>query len=498
MKFLIALITFLLILSCSTKKSKQNIRGHWIQEGYGTYLEINDSTYKMYDITKISCQPSASGSINNWSDSLETLLDLYKVVDINSESMVLKYGITSYKFNKLTSPLSICNTPVFESNDPKLNFDIFWHTFKENYAYSEIRNIDWDAIYDKHKGLITEKTTQVELFGYIAEILDAIKDEHISLRAPDSITNAYLAIRDIPEQEEKSSTDIVDQQKKNDTIVEHKNPRTTAMSKIISLFPETKFQSFHKDLMLWGKIVNDVGYLQINSMNGYSETVVVDKNIEHDEYWDQHWELVFNAIENGKTLGQYLRDEVDGAKKIQKKILSDFSETSGLIIDLRFNPGGTDQVALELLSGFTDLDKKVFTKKVWHNGDNTFNSPIYIPKSPDSYSGKIVVLTSTQTGSSAETFVLASRQLNNFTQVGSNTMGIFSDVLQKRLPNGWSYGLSNEIYETENGKNYEYIGIPPHKKVEYPKNWYQFHSSIIELNDNDPAINLAISVLKTD
>lgn len=496
MKYLVIIIAFAAILGCTTKNTEQNIQGYWMQEGYGTYLEINDSIYKMYDVTEISCQPSASGSINNWSDSLETLLDLYEVIDINSESMILKYGITSYKFNKLVSPLKICDTPVLKSSDPKLNFDIFWHTFKENYAYSKIRNVDWDAIYDKHKGLISEETTQLELFGYIAEILDEIKDEHISLRVPDSITNAYLAIRDVPNQGEQNSADISNQQKNNNKRVEHENPKAQAMSKIIELFPETNFHSFHKDLVLWGKITDDIGYLQINSMNGYSDSVTVDKNLNHDDYWAEHWKLVFNTIDNGKTLGQYLRDEVDGAKAIQKKILSDLSNTSGLIIDLRFNPGGTDKVALELLSGFTDLGKQVFTKKVWYNGQNAFESPVHISESPSNYSGKIVVLTSTQTGSSAETFVLASRQLSNFTQVGSNTMGIFSDVLQKRLPNGWSYGLSNEIYETENGKNYEYIGIPPNRKIEYPKSWYQFHSSIIELKDNDPAIDSALLVLE--
>lgn len=494
MKNIVALFACIIISGCTTTKNDYSVQGYWMQDGYGIYLEITDSIYKMYDITAISCQPSASGSINNWSDSLETLLDLYKVSELNSKSMTLQYGITSYKFNKLDSPLKTCEKPILESNDPRLNFDIFWHTFKENYAYSKIRNVDWDAIYEKHKPLISKETSEVELFGYVAEILDAIKDEHISLRAPDSITNAYLAIRTPPDQNENSNNSN-DQKNNIEQKADYKNPRALAMSKIVALFPETNFKRYHKDLIIWGSIKEGIGYIQINSMNGFSKEVIIDENLGHDEYWDNHWQFVFNAVNNGKTLGQYLRDEVSGAGTTIKEILSEFKNTSGIIIDLRFNPGGTDKVALELLSVFAKGGEKAFTKKVWYRDQNIFDSPVYIPKSSDNYLGKVVVLSSPQTGSSAETFILASRQLDNVIQVGSNTMGIFSDVLQKKLPNGWRYGLSNEIYETENGKNYEYVGIPPDYKIEYPKNWYQFHASILELEDKDPAIALALDVL---
>jgi len=34
------------------------------------------------------------------------------------------------------------------------------------------------------------------------------------------------------------------------------------------------------------------------------------------------------------------------------------------------------------------------------------------------------------------------------TQIGLNTQGVFSDVLGRRLPNGWRFGLPNEVYLT--------------------------------------------------
>ncbi len=494
MKQIIVIFICLAFFGCADEKDQTDIEGNWLQEGYGVYLEIADSVFRMYDVTEISCQPSSSASINSWTDSLSILLDLYKVVEVNSHSMVLQYGITSYNFQKLDAPLDKCQNPIVKSTDPKLNFDIFWHTFKENYAYSKIRNVDWDAIYKEHETLITKETTEVELFGYIGEILEAIEDEHISLTAPDSILNAYMAIRmqnaGIEESESASDPEIPTEKEPK-----YDNPKQEAMSRIADLFGGRKLQSYHKDLVKWGKLNEQVGYVQINSMNGYSSDLSIDDSLSHDDYWEMHWKQVFAAIEEGKTLGQYLRDEVMGARIVKDKILSDFEDMASLIIDLRFNPGGTDQVALELLSGFAQGGEQVFTKKVWYNGENTFDSPVRLPSSTAYYKGKVVLLTSHQTGSSAETFVLASRKFSKFEIVGSNTMGIFSDVLQKRLPNGWNYGLSNEIYEPEGGVNFEYIGIPPDHQIEYPKDWYQFHASIIELDTIDPAINLALQVL---
>ena len=47
------------------------------------------------------------------------------------------------------------------------------------------------------------------------------------------------------------------------------------------------------------------------------------------------------------------------------------------------------------------------------------------------------------------------------TGVGEATLGILSDNLYKRLPNGWEVSLSNEIYETADGTCWEMLGVPP-------------------------------------
>ena len=82
------------------------------------------------------------------------------------------------------------------------------------------------------------------------------------------------------------------------------------------------------------------------------------------------------------------------------------------------------------------------------------------------FHGPIVLLTGRHSVSAAETFTMALMgRKPAVTRMGENTQGVFSDVLGRRLPNGWRFGLPNEIFVTESGKAFDGPGIPPDIKV---------------------------------
>lgn len=43
-----------------------------------------------------------------------------------------------------------------------------------------------------------------------------------------------------------------------------------------------------------------------------------------------------------------------------------------------------------------------------------------------------------------------------------HTQGVFSDTLERRLPNGWSFLLLHEEFRTRDGRTFDGTGIPPH------------------------------------
>ena len=83
-------------------------------------------------------------------------------------------------------------------------------------------------------------------------------------------------------------------------------------------------------------------------------------------------------------------------------------------------------------------------------------------------------LTSSATASAAEIFTLSTMGFPHVTRVEEPTRGILSDILGKRLPNGWTVGLSNEVYTSSDGMVYEGVGIPPdiETPVFVPGNFY--------------------------
>ena len=80
----------------------------------------------------------------------------------------------------------------------------------------------------------------------------------------------------------------------------------------------------------------------------------------------------------------------------------------------------------------------------------------------------VTVLISEQTVSAGETAAAAFRTLPNATLIGQPTQGALSDVLQKKLPNGWTFTLSNEVFTMVDGTIPEGKGVVPHIKTNVP------------------------------
>jgi C-terminal processing protease CtpA/Prc len=74
------------------------------------------------------------------------------------------------------------------------------------------------------------------------------------------------------------------------------------------------------------------------------------------------------------------------------------------------------------------------------------------------------------------------------TRVGANTQGVFSDELDRTLPNGWTFELSNESYQAEDGRSFEGTGVPP--DIEVP-----VFSREDLANSRDSALEKALEVL---
>jgi carboxyl-terminal processing protease len=206
----------------------------------------------------------------------------------------------------------------------------------------------------------------------------------------------------------------------------------------LRIYPQNYLSAFsvsNSNITYWNVMNHNIGYISINTFSVKGETFV---------FADMSFEVI---------------DEI-----IQK-----FKDKDGIIIDIRWNPGGF-QPNFETIAGRFADRKRLFVKVRSKNGimKSDFSDWVdwYIePKGPLQFNKPVVILTSRKTGSASEWFTLAMKTLPNVTTVGDTTNGSFSPQIHRELPNGWSFALSTQIVASADFKIYEGTGIPPDSTV---------------------------------
>jgi C-terminal processing protease CtpA/Prc len=205
------------------------------------------------------------------------------------------------------------------------------------------------------------------------------------------------------------------------------------------VYLDRSLRKFCNDQLQYGHVDDRTGYLRIVSFAGYS-----------------------NA--GGFSAGL---KELEAALDV---IFSD-PELKALVIDVRINFGGDDPYGLAIASRLATDEYLAYTKEAradpvdrnrWTPGDPSIVRPTTRP----GFRGPVVELIGPATISAGETFTQALMgRTPHITRIGANTQGVFSDVLVRRLPNGWTFGLPNEVFRTPDGRTFDGPGIPPDVRV---------------------------------
>jgi C-terminal processing protease CtpA/Prc len=171
---------------------------------------------------------------------------------------------------------------------------------------------------------------------------------------------------------------------------------------------------------------------------------------------------------------EYIDLEVEGISRIMNKVMNDLSQSDYIVLDVRFNGGGQDAVSLEILKRFNDKKTKIATQKAKLGAGFSPVQSIFLEPHEKAYTKPVFVLTSRQSASATDLLALASLSLNHVKRIGSRTNGAISTALEKRLPNGWYFSISNEMYFDNNGVCYENTGVPVDYEMNYPEDRQTF------------------------
>lgn len=385
------------------------LKGIWRSQGYGYALDVGEAGVRIYDVTASSC--ALSGEAN-------TLEELGAIEGGRDERFVLAGDTSRIGFERIASLPSACRPPAPPAADPLRNFDVLWETFDENYPFFALRSVDWQAVRDAYRPQAAVMAPDADLWPIFIEILGRFQDAHIRLVDGD---------RRFQVRRSSSGVSTPELQK---GLIDYLGEPDGPLSGGVVL-------SAH-DRLAYGTTRGGVGYLAVMTMGGFSNGPV-------------GWP--------GNTTSQ---EDVAAARAALDTALAGIAEAPGLILDLRFNPGGSESISALIAGCFADRKRLAYTR-AGRDGDH-FGPGFETYAEPGDcrrFDRPVVVLTGERTTSAAEALVMRLRVLPQVTVMGQPTQGAHSDVLNRTLPNGWRLGLSNEVYTLADGHVYEGVGIPP-------------------------------------
>ncbi|MER5547870.1 S41 family peptidase [Streptomyces sp. NPDC002589] len=409
--------------------------GVWRMDGYGTVLVLGEGALQEYQTTSVSClkgDTSPQTGPGTYAATDGSVLTVRTVHDRDHALLADNSSVGHRKLHRLSALPADCTRPP--ATDPRTAFDVFWQTFEENYPFFAQKHIDWHAVRDRYRPLVHQDTTKDQLFDIFSGMVRPLYDAHVT---------------------------VVDGERRFGQVrpgTQNPGPGLDAKVKKFIEARDLKDASYRQDFgagrITYADLPGGLGYLRISGFGGYAG--------DGAPYTAERAEL-------DRALNAVLTPSRNRRLK-------------GLVIDLRVNGGGSDALGIRIAERLTDTPYTAYTKRVRNDpADPTRHTrpePVpVVPADAPRYTGPVAVLIGGSTVSAGETFTQALLDRPGRTvRIGQPTQGVFSDVLERRLPDGLAFGLPNEEFATRTGRTFDGTGIPPQltepvfTKEEFAKN----------------------------
>jgi hypothetical protein len=437
----------------------QSLDGVWRSQGYGFVFEIQGRSLSAWEVTATTCVKSLTAT----GDSVATPGraatfrtkegNVFFVKTGGTENFHLLHydgAASDMRIDRVAAIPAVCTPPTADT--PINNFEVFTRTWADHYILFDQKQIDWAALTATNRAKVTDSTTPAQLFDIMEGMIKPLDDAHTSISAP-AMNRRFGGLR--------SGTDAVIR-----TYGGFPGFRKDGMPKLLGL-TEQKYligpiRKFCNDQVQYGHLTDTTGYLRITSFSGYGPE---------------------RTFASGLAALETALDTIFSDPKLK-----------ALVIDVRINFGGADPYGLAIASRLASTEYLAYTKEAradpadrnkWTPGDRNMVTPSGRP----GFRGPVVELTGGLTISAGETFTQAMMgRTPHITRVGENTQGVFSDVLGRNLPNGWRFGLPNEVFRAADGKTFDGVGIPPDVVVAL------FTDADVAAG-RDPALEKALAIL---
>ena len=294
-----------------------------------------------------------------------------------------------------------------ESRDPVNVFDYLWNKVDQQYAFFDVKGVDWDSVYDVYRPLVNDEIPLDSFFYVCGAMLNTLKDGHTNLISAfdvshnDSVYYKMIAEKNIDEQVVGLNYLTI-------------NYHTTG--------------SLSHNAIRNGK----VAYIRYSS---FMDAVTVDNLLYICNFYKDCEGMILDLRQNG-----------GGSIDNIRQLLSIFDNHGQPLYQTQIKAGPEHDAFTELTSVYAD--------------STDYSDPFTEP----AYTKPVAVLIDRGSYSATSFFALCTMAYDNIRLFGDYTGGGLGIPNGGALPNGWTYRFSITRTIAIDGGNYE-NGVPPQERV---------------------------------
>lgn len=412
-------------------KNQPDLHGVWQSDGYGYAIEVGRKRIALFHVTSDSCVEETEGA----EQLRHYFTDTPPEISADKQSANFKVTFEDYPIamRKIERLPQVCET--LTANTPQANYDTFVSYFTKHYAFFDLYDVDWTKSAAAARASVNDSTNDAELFDILSDLLRPLKDGHVSLvgvindKGKVYQPNPGIVKETLSALANAEGLKDAERKKYGDAFLERYWLKSVGQG-ILQGAGKMKGGYF----VQFGMASDTVGYIGFLTVAGFANGDLMDERADMTEL-----------------------------NKIMDSALAKFEKSGAraVIIDVSTNQGGYDFISRAIASRFAEEKVFVYDKYAADSSISLPHREYVTPYAGARFGGPVYVLTSNATVSGGEILTLALRALPNGIHAGQTTRGAFSDVLSKRLPNGWEVSLSNEVYADAEGVVWEGRGIAP-------------------------------------
>lgn len=366
-------------------------------------------------------------------------------------------------------------------------FDKVWTTINERHFDPTFGGVNWLKVRETYEPKATAAKTDGELYSVLRQMLSELKLSHFSIFPPDvemqtaQTASGFVGVelkmldgKAVVSQIQTGSTaaqaglktGFIVEKIDGKTVAELLAPLDESLSK--RSVPEAQ-RKIYRELTLLS-IVNGraATKAKIEVTDGKNQTQAFDvPRVERKSEMSPAMgnfpaqEVIFEAKRLADNVG-YIRFNIwviPQMLKIREAIRS-MKDTSGIVIDVRGNPGGVGGMAPGIAGLLVKEQTSLGSMK---SRDNETKFIVY--PQPDAYQGKVVVLTDYGSASTSEIFAAGLQEIGRAKVVGETSAGAVLPSVFVKLPTGATFQYVISDYKSPKNILLENRGAIPDTEI---------------------------------